>query len=308
MNRVPGLTQGVVQKSEPGQLFMPCDRTTCRRSAVPGFTLIELLVVIAIIAILAAILLPALESAKKRAQRINCVSNVRQLITGWLSYAADMNDRIAPNEGESVEASLTTPNQAGFQWGQPNADWCLGDVTVVYSSSINLSDFIAHSVLFPYANNPATYKCPADFRRQGTPPPTGSPKQPDSMRSYSMNGWMDTTSGSDGINLNDPNWRVFRHTYDIHHSADIWVFCEESQGTINDGLMVCVMPTENYWEDMPAVLHANGCGLAYADGHAAIKKWTDKWVLAQYDPSHTQPKDPNSSDLFWFQSATTEHK
>ena len=288
---------------------MPCARTTRRRSAIPGFTLIELLVVIAIIAILAAILLPALAAAKKRAQRINCVSNVKQLMGGWLAYAADMSDKIPPNEGESVLSNNHNPDDNYYQWGQIYADWCLGDVTTPYPATVtDITDFIRHGVMYPYVNNVSVYKCPADFRHQGLPAPNGDPKQPTSMRSYSMNGWMDTTSANDGININNPTWWVYKHTYEIRHPSDIWTFIEESQGTINDGLMVCQMPPGTYWDDMPAVLHANGCGMAYADGHAAIKIWTDKWVLMQNDPGHTQQKDPNSGDLYWFQQATTEHR
>jgi len=280
-----------------------------RCSAVGGFTLIELLVVITIIAILAAILLPALEAARQRGLRIRCVNNLKQLTTGWISYAGDMNEKIPPNEGESWLSSCPTPDTPLYQWGDIRACWVLGIVTTAYPSTVDMNGFITHGVMYPYVGNLSAYKCPADFRHQGgAGTAMGDVNQPLSMRSYSMSAAMDPmTFDVSGMATGNNGWRIFKHLYEIPHPTDIWVFLEESQGTINDGYMVCVMPPNKYWCDMPSVIHGRSCGLSYADGHAGIKSWNDKYVLAQYDPGNNQPQDPNSGDLQWLQYVTTVH-
>ena len=265
-----------------------------------GFTLIELLVVIAIIAILAAMLLPALGKAKIRAQAISCINNNKQLDIGWLMYSADNADQLCQDADNASPNLASTPYAIGHQVGQQYASWVLGDVTMG-SVSTNV-DWIKNGLLWPYINSLGVYKCPADRRTVNYPSSTGDP----TIRSMSMNSWLNPLPNQ----FQDNNYRQFKKQSDIPTPTDIWVLIDESPGSINDGFFwEDPVYYKSTWVDIPATYHSEAGGMSFADGHAIIRKWTDPKILANPpSPRNFNPMTPGNSDLPWLLSESTVHK
>lgn len=267
-----------------------------------GFTLIELLVVIAIIAILAAMLLPALSRAKQKALRVQCLSNQKQLTYAWLLYSGDFNDNLA------VNANNVAINGGTVGWVDDVLSW---DLPPSPSNPQNYDlSLLANALLAPYcAKAVAIYKCPGDIY-----PAAKGPR----VRSISMNGQMNGYTGSDANGatvLNQygsgQNYTVFHKQSDITTPPPVsaWVFIDEHPDSINDALFhVDMKAGDNVWSDWPASNHGSSGALSFADGHAEAHKWTDP-AIANHPVNHTThsalPATAPYTDLQWLQQRTT---
>jgi prepilin-type N-terminal cleavage/methylation domain-containing protein len=155
-----------------------------------GFTLIELLVVIAIIAILAAMLLPALAKAKAKAQSIGCLNNTKQMLLAWTMYAGDNNDLLAPNEFPYLTSFITSGNQDQMK------NWVVGTMAQPFDSLSAKPLLAPQTLLSSYIKTVGSWRCPADnLVVQGRT----------RFRSYSMSNavgtrWWNTLMGGGTIN------------------------------------------------------------------------------------------------------------
>jgi prepilin-type N-terminal cleavage/methylation domain-containing protein len=257
------------------QKSFQCNKTR-RKHKVSGFTLVELLVVIAVIALLMAILLPALNRAKEMGKRVVCLHNMTQLQIAWGLYCDNNNEKLP---GSNVGFSPECPCGAKTCW----IDWPCSSPDL--SCNPTKQDWIDKSIkagmLWKYVNEVKIYACPV------------APK--DEMVTYtivdSMNGWCGW-----GPNASATRSQKVTIRNQIKRPSERIVFLDET--TPGAGSWGIYYGAEQ-WADPPPIRHGYGASFSFVDGHADYLKYRDpRSKTVAFGDVQTC-----NQDLYWLQKA-----
>ena len=262
--------------------------STKRRAA---FTLIELLVVIAIIAILAALLFPALAQGKSKAKLAVCFSNEKQLSTAWRMYSEDSNDLLVPN---------------GKDYGQI---WVEGAFR--NSTDCTNTDYLVNARYALFANYiqaAKVYQCPAS--RPVSRTSDLAPKEVPLWRNYELNIWLGSIQPDYFYSSVGP-CKIFRKHSEILTPAPPFVmtFIDVHPDSICSPCFFAWMcpPGGEIIANYPATYHNGRAVVSFGDSHAEQHRWVDPRTIAAASPNFHAHQDtsPGNADVTWIDQHAT---
>ena len=264
-----------------------------------AFTLIELLVVIAIIALLMAVIMPALKLAKQQGATTVCLSNTKNLALGWYMYMGD-------NDGRIMSARDTGTDKNGNYVG-----WCAvprdsnGNLMSNTQTDPAVTDEdeirgIQGGRLYSYVEDPDAYHCPADNVRKSLY---------DETKVFVSYGVPMCLYGNPGSNSTEQ----IRTFGEITRPATRYVFVESAETRNWNSSHHFVLGAPEYtgdtrwgWWGPMAVNHGDSSVLGFCDGHSEVRKWRDPTAIERVDKLITQgvatygieyPPDDETSDI-----------
>ena len=273
-----------------------------------GFTLIELLVVIAIIALLMALLMPALERVREQGRRILCLNNMHQLTLAWILYTEDNDGRIVnggPQGNASEIGTAVIPTSGDHAYEKPwiGRAWHDQYAIGVQTTPDQQISAIKAGAMWPYIEMLKIYRCPTGLAGE-----------------YITYAAMDGANGLSRGAIPDVHWMKNISAYRRPHSRIIFI----DEGWVTPDSFAVVYNTnagtsEVWWDD-PPVRHGEGSAQSYADGHSDWKKWKGRWTVeygmatigihpvSQYAPGYPLPdgtivpaSDEDYQDIYWHQ-------